>query len=165
MMLVLLVEDNASEEMLAMLAIRKADVSADVVVARDGQEALDYLFGGGENADRPTSRLPTVALLDLNLPKIGGLDVLRRIRADERTRRLPVVVLTTSKEDEDLARAYDLGANAFVCKPVAFEEFARAVNTLLAFWLVLNEVAPPAKALEEAGSSNRLRAQWTSNGR
>jgi len=105
MMLVLLVEDNASEEMLAMLAIRKADVSADVVVARDGQEALDYLFGGGEHADRPTSRLPTVALLDLNLPKIGGLDVLRRIRADERTRRLPVVVLTTSKEDEDLARA------------------------------------------------------------
>ena len=145
MTVVLLVEDNTSEEILAIRAIEKANIPADVVVARDGQEALDYLFGSGANP-RTVSSLPTVALLDLNLPKIGGLEVLRRIRADVRTRRLPVVVLTTSKQEADLARAYDLGANAFVCKPIAFDEFARAVNTLLAFWLVVNEVAPPAGA-------------------
>jgi len=145
MTLMLLVEDNESDEKLALMAMKKAEVSAEIVVARDGQEALDYLFGVGASADGPVRRLPAVTLLDLNLPKIGGLEVLRRMRADERTRRLPVVVLTTSQEQEDIVRACDLGANAFVTKPVGFAEFVRTINAVLVFWLAVNRAPGPPR--------------------
>ncbi|MBX3217378.1 MAG: response regulator [Labilithrix sp.] len=139
---ILLVEDNESDEKLTVRALRKSQIANEVIVARDGEEALDYLFGTGAYAGRDTSITPTVTLLDLNLPKIGGLEVLRRLRADERTRRLPVVVLTSSREDEDVIRSYDLGANAYVRKPVDFGQFAEATKTLGLFWLLLNEGPP-----------------------
>lgn len=132
---IVLVEDNKSDEKLALLAFKKANVVNDIIVARDGVEALDRLFA----AD---ARAPALVLLDLKLPKVDGLEVLRRLRADARTRLLPVVVLTASKEDEDLVKSYTLGANAYVRKPVDFAEFAAATQTLAAFWLRLNEVAP-----------------------
>jgi two-component system response regulator len=137
---VLLVEDNPTDEKLTLHAFRKGNLGNEVVVVRDGAEALDYLFGDGKYAgnDRP-------ALLDLKLPRIEGLEVLRRLRADERTRLLPVVILTSSRQDEDLVRGYSLGANAYVRKPLGFSEFAVAVKTLGLFWLVLNE-APPIAA-------------------
>jgi len=141
---ILLVEDNPDDEDLALRAFQRSDVTNPVAVARDGIEALDYLHGTGVHAGRDTSQLPTVVLLDLNLPKIGGLDVLRRIRADERTRRLPVVVLTSSGEEKDIVQSYDLGANAYVRKPVDFNEFAQAAKTLGLFWLLVNE-APPKR--------------------
>jgi two-component system response regulator len=109
---------------------------------RDGEEALAYLFGTGVHAGRDVSQVPTVVLLDLNLPKIGGLDVLRRMRADERTRYLPVVVLTSSGEEKDIVQSYELGANAYVRKPVDFNEFAQAAKTLGLFWLLVNEPPP-----------------------
>ncbi|CAN5167387.1 response regulator [soil metagenome] len=140
---ILLVEDDASDEKLTLLAFRDCGVANDIVVARDGALALEYLFGTGAYAGRDPGVLPTVVLLDLNLPKIGGLDVLRRIRADARTKLLPVVVLTSSREDEDLIRTYALGANAYVRKPVEFSEFARAAKTIGLFWLLLNEQPPP----------------------
>ncbi|MBX3263670.1 MAG: response regulator [Labilithrix sp.] len=139
---ILLVEDNESDEKLTVRALRKSQIANEVIVARDGEEALDYLFGTGAYAGRDTTITPTVTLLDLNLPKIGGLEVLRRIRGDERTRRLPVVVLTSSREDEDVIRSYDLGANAYVRKPVDFGQFAEATKTLGLFWLLLNESPP-----------------------
>jgi two-component system, response regulator len=139
---ILLIEDNPSDEKLTLLAFKKSGVSNEIVVARDGAEALDYFFGTGIHVGRDVSVLPTVVLLDLKLPKIDGLEVLRRIRADERTKLLPVVVLTASKEDEDILKSYSLGANAYVRKPVAFAEFAEAVKTLGLFWLLLNEEAP-----------------------
>jgi two-component system response regulator len=117
-------------------------VSNEFVVVRDGAAALDYLFGTGKYAGRDTSVLPTVVLLDLNLPKIGGLDVLRRIREDERTRLLPVVILTASVEEEDIVKGYSLGANSYVRKPVEFAAFVEAAKTLGLFWLLLNEPAP-----------------------
>jgi len=138
---ILLVEDNSSDEKLTVLAFKKCGVSNEVVVVRDGAEALDYLFGTGKYAGRDTSVRPTLVLLDLGLPRIDGHEVLRRIRADERTKLLPVVILTSSKEDEDVARGYALGANAYVRKPVDFVEFAQAAKTLGLFWLLLNE--PP----------------------
>jgi two-component system, response regulator len=138
----LLVEDNHSDEILTVRALQKSSVANEIVVTRDGQEALDYLFGVGAYAGRDTSVLPAVTLLDLNLPKVGGLDVLRRIRADERTRRLPVVVLTSSVEEEDMIKSYDLGANAYVRKPVDFGAFAEAAKALGLFWLLVNEPAP-----------------------
>ena len=138
---ILFVEDNESEEKLMMLAFRKIGVSNQIVVQRDGAAALDYIFEVGEHAGR-VGGLPTVVLLDLNLPKIDGLEVLRRIRADERTRFLPVVVLTSSREDEDVLKSYSLGANAYVRKPVDFSRFAEAAKTLGLFWLLLNEPAP-----------------------
>lgn len=147
---VLLVEDNKSDEKLALLAIHKAEVQTQVTVARDGQEALDHLFGEGDMPGLPAHGLPTLMLLDLNLPKLGGLEVLRRMRADERTRFLPVVVMTTSREPADVVRAYELGANAFLTKPAGFAEFARMINATLVFWLVANQAPRPG-----AGSSSR----------
>lgn len=139
---ILLVEDNSSDEKLTVLAFKKCGVVNEVTVVRDGADALDYLFGTGIHAGRDTTSLPAVVLLDLNLPKVDGLEVLRRLRADQRTKMLPVVVLTSSKEDEDILRSYALGANAYVRKPVSFAEFAEAAKTLGLFWLLLNERAP-----------------------
>ncbi len=140
---ILLVEDNESDEKLTLLAFRQSGIANEVVVARDGAEAIDYLFGDGQRAPDHANATPSVVLLDLSLPRIGGHEVLRRIRADPRTKLLPVVVLTSSKQEEDLARSYGLGANAYVRKPVDFSEFVTAVKTLGLFWLLLNE-PPPA---------------------
>jgi len=142
---ILLVEDNPSDEKLTVLAFKKCGVANDIVVVRDGAAALDYLFATGTYAGRDASLLPRVILLDLKLPKIDGLEVLRRLRADERTRLLPVVVLTSSKQDEDVLASYALGANAYVRKPVEFYEFAEAAKTLGLFWLLMNEPAPAAR--------------------
>ena len=139
---ILLVEDNPDDELLTRRAFKKNNIMNELVVAHDGVEALDYLFGTGAYVGKDTRELPQVVLLDLNLPRIGGLDVLRRIRADERTKVLPVVVLTSSKEDEDIVRSYALGANSFVRKPVEFDEFIQAIKTLGLYWLILNEPAP-----------------------
>ncbi len=139
---VLLIEDNPSDEKLTLRALAKGNFSNEVVVARDGVEALDYLFGLGPHAGRDVLDLPTLVLLDLKLPRIEGLEVLRRIRADDRTRLLPVVILTSSTLDEDLDAGYSLGANAYVRKPVDFAAFVEAARTLGLFWLLVNE-APP----------------------
>jgi two-component system, response regulator len=136
---ILLVEDNPDDEELTLRAFRKSNLRNEIVVARDGVEALDYLLGTGAYADRDTSDVPYLVLLDLKLPKIDGLEVLRRIREDERTRLLPVVVLTSSKEQEDLVNSYQLGANSYVRKPIDFNEFIKAVNYLGMYWLVLNQ--------------------------
>lgn len=138
--MILLVEDNRDDEILTLRALKKNNIANDVVVARDGEEALDFLFGTGGHVGRDVSVLPQVMLLDLNLPKMSGLDVLRRVRADERTKLLPVVMLTSSKEDEDIINSYALGANSYVRKPVDFVQFTEAVKTLGLFWLVLNEM-------------------------
>jgi two-component system response regulator len=143
---ILLVEDNPDDEALTLRALKKNNIRNAVVVARDGAEALDYLFGRGAYEGRETSVLPQIVLLDLNLPKIDGLDVLRAIRADERTKRLPVVILTSSKEDNDLLAGYELGANSYVRKPVDFTAFADAVRQLGLYWLVLNESPPERRA-------------------
>ena len=138
---VLLVEDNASDEALALRALRKTNIGDNVVVVRDGAEALDYLLG--PDRDLPDVRaMPHLVLLDLNLPKIDGLEVLRRIRADERTKLLPVVILTSSKEEQDLITGYSLGANSYVRKPVDFSEFLEAVKVLGIYWLMMNESPP-----------------------
>jgi two-component system response regulator len=134
---VLLVEDNPDDEALTLRAFKKNNIRNDVVVVRDGAEALAYLLHDGEGASRPG-----LILLDLNLPKIGGLEVLRRMRADERTKMIPVVVLTSSKLEEDILDSYRNGANAYVRKPVNFADFAAAVSTLGVFWLLLNEPVP-----------------------
>jgi two-component system, response regulator len=139
---ILLVEDNGSDEKLTILAFKKCGVSNEVVVMRDGAAALDYLFGTGMHAGRDVTALPAVVLLDLKLPRVDGLEVLRRIRADERTKLTPVIVLTASKEEEDVLRSYVLGANAYVRKPVEFLAFVEAAKTLGLFWLLLNEPAP-----------------------
>jgi two-component system, response regulator len=139
---ILLVEDSSSDEELTLRALRKSNVANRVVVTRDGAEALDYLFAQGAFADRDPRDLPQVVLLDLNLPKIGGLEVLRRIRADERTKLLPVVILTSSSEDKDLLVSYGSGANSYVVKPVDFTQFADAVRQLGMFWLVINQPPP-----------------------
>jgi two-component system, response regulator len=139
---ILLVEDNPSDEKLTLRAFKKCNVANEINVVRDGAEALDYLFCTGPYASRDGTDLPAVTLLDLKLPRIDGLEVLRRIRADERTRLLPVVILTASKEDEDVIRSYALGANAYVRKPVDFAQFIEAANTLGVFWLLLNEPSP-----------------------
>lgn len=139
---ILLVEDNSSDEELTILALTKSNIQNKVVVARDGAAALDYLFARGAYAGREANEIPQVVLLDLNLPKIGGLDVLRAIRADERTKLLPVVILTSSKEDRDLVGGYESGANSYIVKPVDFTQFAQAVGHLGLYWLLLNERPP-----------------------
>jgi two-component system response regulator len=141
---ILLVEDNPDDELLTLRALRKNGVTGEVVVARDGVEALDYLFGTGAHAGRDTSVMPQLILLDLKLPKIDGFEVLRRLRADERTRLLPVVILTSSSEQQDMLEGYGLGANSYVRKPVNFEQFVRAVEQLKLYWLILNEAPPSA---------------------
>lgn len=140
---ILLVEDNPDDELLTLRALRKNNVFNKIVVARDGVEALDYLFGTGEYAGRDTGVMPQLILLDLKLPKIDGLEVLRRLREDERTRLLPVVILTSSREQQDMLDGYGLGANSYVRKPVNFEQFVQAIEQLKLYWLILNE-APPA---------------------
>jgi two-component system, response regulator len=143
----LLVEDNPTDEKLTIRAFKKSGVVNEIVVVRDGAEALDYLFASGKYEGRDASTLPAVVMLDLKLPRIDGLEVLRRVRADARTQRVPVVILTSSKETEDVDRGYALGANAYVRKPVDFAEFAEATKTLGLFWLLLNEPPPrPAAA-------------------
>lgn len=139
---ILLVEDNPDDEALTLRALRRANVGNDIVVARDGVEALDYLFGTGAHADRDVRHLPQVMLLDLKLPRIDGLEVLRRVRADERTRVLPVVILTSSNEERDRIDGYTLGANSYVRKPVDFNEFVDAVRQLGLYWLLLNQPPP-----------------------
>jgi two-component system response regulator len=139
---ILLVEDNPDDEELTLRALRKNNIQNDVFVAHDGAEALDYLFGTGSFTGRDVSKMPSVTLLDLKLPKIDGLEVLKRIRADERTKLLPVVILTSSKEEQDLISGYALGANSYIRKPVDFSQFIEAVRQLGLYWLLLNESAP-----------------------
>jgi len=140
--MILLVEDNPDDEALTIRALKKNNIGNKVIVVRDGAEALDFLFFRGTYAERDPRDTPQVILLDLKLPKVDGLEVLRRIRADERTRVLPVVILTSSSEEQDLIKGYSLGANSYVRKPVDFSQFVEAVRQLGLYWLVLNE-APP----------------------
>ena len=140
--MILLVEDNADDEALTLRALRKNKIANTIAVVRDGAEALDYLFGTGAYTDRDVLEMPQVILLDLKLPKVDGLEVLRRIRSDPRTHMLPVVVLTSSKEEQDMIRAYSIGVNSYVRKPVDFNQFVEAIGQLGLYWLVLNE-APP----------------------
>ena len=139
---ILLVEDNPDDEVLALRALKKNHILNEVVVARDGAEALDYLLGTGTYDGRDTSSLPQVVLLDLKLPKVDGLEVLRRIRADSRTQYVPVVILTSSKEEQDLIAGYSSHANSYICKPIDFAQFTEAVRQIGMYWLVLNETAP-----------------------
>ncbi|HEX9627445.1 MAG TPA: response regulator [Acidiferrobacterales bacterium] len=139
---ILLVEDNPDDEALTLRALKKNNIANRVVVARDGAEALDFLFGRGAHAGRNPENTPTVVLLDLKLPKVDGLEVLKALRADDRTRILPVVVLTSSKEERDIVASYRLGANSFIRKPVDFDQFIAAIGDLGLYWLVLNEPAP-----------------------
>jgi len=143
--IILLVEDNPDDEMLTRRAFKKSKVLNEMVVARDGAEALDYLFGTGAYAGRDTSVMPEIVLLDLKLPKIDGLEVLRRIRDDERTKFLPVVILTSSDEERDIIQGYSLGANSYIRKPVDFGQFTDAVQQLGLYWLVLNVTRPMKK--------------------
>jgi two-component system response regulator len=142
---ILLVEDNPNDEALTLRALKKGRAINNVVVMRDGAEALDYLFAEGAHSGRDVTDLPEVVLLDLNLPKLGGLEVLRRIRTREATKLLPVVILTSSKEEKDLAGGYGSGANSYVVKPVDFVQFSEAVRQLGLYWLAINE-QPPRRA-------------------
>lgn len=147
--IILLVEDNPDDEALTLRALKQHNIANEVVVARNGAEALDYLFGAGAYEGRDLDDSPAVVLLDLKLPKIDGLEVLRRLRADERGRLLPVVVLTSSKEETDLAESYGRGANSYIRKPVDFEQFSEAIRQVGLYWLVLNE--PPPKGRGKDG--------------
>jgi len=140
--IILLVEDNPDDVALTLRALKKNNITNEVVVAGDGAEALEYLMATGKYTGRATSDLPEVVLLDLKLPKVGGLEVLRAMRADPRTELLPVVVLTSSAEEADIIASYDLGANSYIRKPVDFEQFLEAVRQLGLYWLLLNQ-APP----------------------
>ena len=142
--IILLVEDNPDDEALAVRALRKSNIANELVVARDGVEALEYLFAEGAYLGRDSHRMPQVVLLDLKLPKLDGLGVLRRMRQDARTRRIPVVLLTSSNEEQDRISGYDLGANSYVRKPVDFNQFTEATRQLGMYWLVLNEAPPNA---------------------
>jgi len=144
---ILLVEDNPDDEALTLRALKNNNIRNEVVVARDGVEAVDYLFGTGVHAGRDLSALPQVVLLDLKLPKMDGFEVLERIRSSEATKLLPVVILTTSNGDQDRIRGYRLGANSFVRKPVEFDKFIEAVRQLGLYWLILNEAAPAPRRL------------------
>jgi two-component system response regulator len=138
----LLIEDNPDDEALAVRALRKRNIGNPMVICRDGAEALEYVFGTGKYEGRSPTDFPAVTLLDLKLPKVDGLTILQRIRADERTRLMPVVVLTSSSQEVDIVRSYELGANSYVRKPVEFEQFLDAVNQLGLYWLILNEPPP-----------------------
>ena len=140
--IILLVEDNPDDVILTERALKKSHILNKLVVARDGAEALDYIFGTGNYSSRDMTAMPEVILLDLKLPKIDGLEVLKKIRSDNRTKLLPVVILTSSKEESDLIKGYSLGANSYIRKPVNFNQFAEAIRQLGLYWLVLNE-APP----------------------
>jgi two-component system, response regulator len=140
--MILLVEDNEDDELLTLRALTRNNIKNDVVVARNGADALDFLFGTGAHAGRDLSVMPEVTLLDLKLPKVSGLEVLRALRANELTKLLPVVVLTSSLEEQDLIRSYGLGANSYVRKPVDFNQFTEAVRHLGLYWLILNEKPP-----------------------
>ena len=142
---ILLIEDNPSDIELTRRALEKGHVLNDLVVVSDGQEALDYLFGTGTYAGRDASDVPTLTLLDLKLPKVSGLEVLRRIRIEMATRRMPVVILTSSREEQDMAASYDLGVNSYIRKPVDFGHFVQSVAQLGLYWLVLNEQPPKVK--------------------
>lgn len=139
---ILLVEDNPDDEALTLRALRRNNIANEVVVAHDGVEALDYLWGQGGHQGRDVRDMPAVVLLDLKLPRVDGLEVLRRIRADLRTELVPVVILTSSKEEQDLVNGYKLGANSYIRKPVDFTQFTDAIRQLGLYWLVLNEVPP-----------------------
>ena len=139
---ILLVEDNPDDEELTLLSLRKNNLAHDIVVVRDGVEAIEFLFGNGQYASRDVSHVPTVILLDLKLPKLDGLGVLKRLRAEERTRNLPVVVLTSSSQDADVIASYNLGANSYVRKPVEFGAFVEAVSSLGLYWVLLNRPPP-----------------------
>ena len=139
---ILLVEDNPDDVLLTERALRRNNIINTVIVAHDGQEAIDFLTGSGAYAGQPAENLPELVLLDLKLPKVGGLEVLRAIRANELTHRLPVVVLTSSAEERDIVSSYDLGANSYIRKPVDFDQFVEAVRELGLYWLVLNQPAP-----------------------
>lgn len=139
---ILLVEDNPDDVELTLRALKKNNIANEVIVARDGEEALEYLTATGKYAGRPAADLPQIVLLDLKLPKVGGLEVLRAMRADPHTRLLPVVVLTSSSEEGDVIASYDLGANSYIRKPVDFNQFQEAVRQLGLYWLVLNQTAP-----------------------
>lgn len=139
---ILLVEDNPDDAELTRIAFQEGSIANEILIARDGEEALECLFGEGTEHCRMQDTLPGVVLLDLKLPKVSGLEVLKRIRAEPRTSCLPVVILTSSKEDEDIMNSYSLGANAYVRKPVDYHEFVKAAKTLGLFWLVLNEPPP-----------------------
>ena len=147
---ILLVEDNHTDEMLTCRVLRKSLLN-EIVVARDGAEALDFLFARGDHEDRAAADLPNVVLLDLNLPKIGGLEVLRAIRANDRTRYLPVVILTSSREEIDLITGYDNGANSYVVKPVDFKAFSEAVRQLGLYWVLVNQGRGDSLATAGAG--------------
>lgn len=142
---ILLVEDNPMDEELTLRALKKSKVLNPVVVARDGVAALDYLFARGPHAGRSTADLPQLVLLDLKLPKLDGLEVLKEVRQHEVTKLLPVVILTSSVEEDDVARGYSLGANSYVRKPVDFDHFSEAVRQLGLYWLVLNQAVPPGR--------------------
>lgn len=143
--IILLVEDNPKDEALTLRALRRSGIANEVAVVRDGAEAVDFLFCTGAHATRSRAEDPGLVLLDLNLPKIGGLEVLKRIRGDERTKLLPVVILTSSDEEKDLFEGYRSGANSYVRKPVEFNQFASAVQQLGLYWLILNEPVPPSR--------------------
>lgn len=140
--IILLVEDNPDDEELTIRSLRKANIANEIVVARDGVEALEFLFREGKYSDEDKDKIPAVVLLDLKLPKLNGIDVLKRLRADPRTRLLPVVVLTSSSEEDDMLQSYQFGANSYVRKPVDFSQFATAVNALGIFWLLYNQEPP-----------------------
>ncbi len=139
---ILLAEDNPDDALLTIHALKESNLCNEIIHVQDGVEALDYLFGRGRYAERNPDELPTVVLLDINMPRVGGLEVLRQIRANPVTKRMPVVMLTTSKEEQDLIASYDLGANSYVRKPVDFDQFTEAARNLGMYWLLLNELAP-----------------------
>ena len=140
--MILLVEDNPDDEALTMRALKASKLANEIAITRDGSEALEFMFGTGKYEGRDLSQMPAVVLLDLKLPKLSGLEVLQRLRADPRTKLTPVVVLTSSSEDEDMLRSYELGANSYVRKPVVFGSFADAVSQLGLYWMLLNQPPP-----------------------
>ena len=140
---ILLVEDNKSDIELTLRAFNKSNILNRIIVAEDGEEALDYLYGTGNFTERDISNVPALILLDLNLPKVNGFEVLRKIRGDERTRRLLVIIMTSSREEQDVAAGYDLGVNSYIRKPVDFNQFIAAISQIGLYWLVINE-PPPA---------------------